>query len=756
MTKNLFHLLLRLTLGGGFFVLLLLAARLMTKKKFSARWRRLTAAISLFFFFAPLSLPFPQPVTAAFTPAQPVPAMVRPAVPTPAAAVPFTPTAGISPRIALLIVWACGAAVFAAYHAVGWVRFSRAVKAAALPVDGNTECFYQALAQEMHVRRPPRLIRCAGVGAPMAAGIFRPLLLLPRECGTREQLALILRHELTHYKCGDLPLKLAALLAANLHWFNPLAYVPGYLLETDCELACDERLALSMDPAQRKQYGAAILEYISLSRTPLSTPFSRKRLLKGRLETILHAKALSRFARMVCAGVTGGLLIGGIICASLMAYALEPTSRPKLPTVTARQTAPSEWSAPSLSSAHPGEGYPAIAEEASNAKNTATFPLSTPIPGAPIRDGFMSYYAHTGTDYAAPEGTPVLAAADGIAVQVKYGVTGYGNHIILDHGDGVQTLYAHCTDLFVKLGESVERGQSIATAGTTGNTSYSQCHFELRKSGTPVDAVPAMEEPSWPMLSGDSTRKLIQALVNSVTLANGHVRFTIPPEAPPQGKNWIIHIAGRSPEGLSLHWLETESDGNLWEPGKTYSFPLDPAAFLGPGEMEPETAKALCEITVGLTGMDDSDAGMQAAYPVMDWMELQKPNIPAILEYVPGIILTPPLDKTREVLGFNGYMGHTGMDYGAPAGKHILAAAAGTVTGVAEDENGNQTIVIDHGDGMETLYDLCSGALVKEGDTVKQGQALAVINQSGGQTPHLHFEVHLNGEPVDPSAFFPA
>lgn len=753
MTQILLHLLLRLTLGGGFFVLLLLGVRVITKNIFPARWRRLAAAISLFFFFAPFSVPLPQPSPAEFTPVQHTHAIAN-AVPRRPNPMPYTLTDGETSQVIPLIVWICGAAVFTMYHAVGWARFSQAVKAAALPADGNTERLYQALAQEMRVQRPPRLIRCAGVGAPMVAGIFQPLLLLPRECGTPEQLALILRHELTHYKSGDLPLKLAALLAASLHWFNPLAHVPGYLLEADCELACDERLVLSMDPAQRKQYGAAILEYISLAQTPLSAPFSRKRLLKGRLETILHAKALSRFARMVCAGVTGALLIAGVITVSLMAHALEPASKSVLPTQPVRQTAPNEWSALSLTSAHSSEGNPPIAEEASGTKDMGTFPLSPPIPGAPIQDGFMSYYAHNGTDYAAPEGTPVLAAADGTVVQVKYSADGYGNYIILDHGDGAQTLYAHCTDLLVRMGQSVGRGQAIATAGTTGNTAYSQCHFELRQSGIPVDPIPAMEERhDFVSASGDSQRELVQTLINSVSVANGHVQFTIPPEAPPQGEYWVIHIAGRSPEGHPLHWLEAESDGKLWVSGKTYSFPLDPAAFLGQGKIDPEAAKALCEITVGLVGANASSAETYTAYPVADWVKLQKQTTPAIPEYVPVIVLSPPMDN--EILGVNGYLGHIGLDYSGPAGKHVLAAADGIVTGVAEDGNGNQTIFINHGNGFETLYDLCSGALVKEGDSVKQGQALAVINRSGSQPPHLHFEVHLNGQPVDPSPYLP-
>lgn len=94
---------------------------------------------------------------------------------------------------------------------------------------------------------------------------------------------------------------------------------------------------------------------------------------------------------------------------------------------------------------------------------------------------------HTGIDYALYYGTPVLAAADGKVSRVISLVSGYGTHIILDHGEGIQTVYAHLSHISVSFGEFVRAGQVIGRSGNTGNSTGAHLHFEVRRYGTPVD-----------------------------------------------------------------------------------------------------------------------------------------------------------------------------------------------------------------------------------------------------------------------------
>lgn len=100
---------------------------------------------------------------------------------------------------------------------------------------------------------------------------------------------------------------------------------------------------------------------------------------------------------------------------------------------------------------------------------------------------------HTGIDYALYSGTAVLASADGIISLAITGTTGYGNHIILDHGDGYQTLYAHLSAISISVGQKVRRGQTIGTSGNTGNSTGPHLHFELRVNQTAVDPQPFLD-----------------------------------------------------------------------------------------------------------------------------------------------------------------------------------------------------------------------------------------------------------------------
>lgn len=93
---------------------------------------------------------------------------------------------------------------------------------------------------------------------------------------------------------------------------------------------------------------------------------------------------------------------------------------------------------------------------------------------------------HQGIDIEAPLGTPVLAAMDGCVSSVTESIT-YGNVIILDHGDGLETVYAHCSEILVKAPALVKQTDVIARVGLTGNTRTPHLHFEVRRDGTPVD-----------------------------------------------------------------------------------------------------------------------------------------------------------------------------------------------------------------------------------------------------------------------------
>ena len=92
-----------------------------------------------------------------------------------------------------------------------------------------------------------------------------------------------------------------------------------------------------------------------------------------------------------------------------------------------------------------------------------------------------------GINVAVPEGTPIKAAEDGVVAYAGSELKGYGNLVLVRHSNGFVTAYAHASELNVKKGETIKRGQVIGKAGATGNVNSPQLHFEVRKGATPVD-----------------------------------------------------------------------------------------------------------------------------------------------------------------------------------------------------------------------------------------------------------------------------
>lgn len=112
-------------------------------------------------------------------------------------------------------------------------------------------------------------------------------------------------------------------------------------------------------------------------------------------------------------------------------------------------------------------------------------PITSPF-GYRVHPIFGVEISHAGIDIGVPEGTPVQAADGGTVIESGW-ISGYGYTIIIDHGNGIQTLYAHNSSLIAGSGQSVSKGEVVAYSGQTGNVTGPHCHFEVRINGSPVD-----------------------------------------------------------------------------------------------------------------------------------------------------------------------------------------------------------------------------------------------------------------------------
>ncbi|MFN4168385.1 MAG: peptidoglycan DD-metalloendopeptidase family protein [Pannonibacter phragmitetus] len=156
----------------------------------------------------------------------------------------------------------------------------------------------------------------------------------------------------------------------------------------------------------------------------------------------------------------------------------------------------------------PASSLPANAQPAIEAMNSAAGegkPVQTasidpeetvggPMFRWPVRGRVISEFGskpggarNDGINLAVPEGTPVKAASDGSVIYAGNELQGFGNLVLIRHADGWVSAYAHNSEILVKRGDEVQRGQVISKAGATGNVSQPQVHFELRQGNRPVD-----------------------------------------------------------------------------------------------------------------------------------------------------------------------------------------------------------------------------------------------------------------------------
>jgi murein DD-endopeptidase MepM/ murein hydrolase activator NlpD len=96
---------------------------------------------------------------------------------------------------------------------------------------------------------------------------------------------------------------------------------------------------------------------------------------------------------------------------------------------------------------------------------------------------------HQGLDFTAPAGTPIYATANGTIQVAGFSPDGYGNKVVINHGYGYQTLYAHMYKIIARKGQSIKRGQVIGYIGSTGKSTGPHCHYEVIKKGVKVDPV---------------------------------------------------------------------------------------------------------------------------------------------------------------------------------------------------------------------------------------------------------------------------
>ncbi|GIG60014.1 hypothetical protein Lfu02_43860 [Longispora fulva] len=225
----------------------------------------------------------------------------------------------------------------------------------------------------------------------------------------------------------------------------------------------------------------------------------------------LHRTGLLRVTRRhyITAGI---LLVAGIVAAvtALSQAPAAPSAAPAEKRAIADRADRAHRAA--VASPAPTAAAPTTAAPAPPAPKPAwVSPVSTYAFTSPF--GVRWGAPHVGVDLAASTGTPVMSAAAGtVEIATTYDWGGYGFVVIIDHGNGIQTLYGHNSQVNVTEGQHVEAGQTIALMGSTGNSTGPHCHFEVHTGGGAVLNGNAVDPEPFMLAHGVNLRTLAQSV----------------------------------------------------------------------------------------------------------------------------------------------------------------------------------------------------------------------------------------------------
>lgn len=401
-------------------------------------------------------------------------------------------------------IWMIGMVLFFLQRAVSTLWLNHNLSHHAIAPSATDILILNRLRSKLNIHEEITLYRSSIVPSPLILGLLHCQIFLPETLNTEEEIELSLLHEMIHYRDKHLFYKAISLLVAGIHWFNPFCRIMCRDINFSCELCCDQQVIQSLDASGRLRYGKLLLHTASQSTQILHTgmPLSGKETLKRRLLLIMNYQTSKKLITLC--------LVGALSCSAMLCgmgvNALVPNN--PIPTNTTLSSGKSEsFQSPLPSIAMEKEVTASITAPNDSTSNTptATSDAPTSYVGGNMMYPVMGYdisYTYSWDeipnimlirrkDGKSIQGTPISAANDGIVEKVvlpeEAPKQGYGSYLILNHGGGVTTIYTHCDSISVAKGETVQKGQTIATAGSTGSVDRPAVGFGVREDGLSVD-----------------------------------------------------------------------------------------------------------------------------------------------------------------------------------------------------------------------------------------------------------------------------
>lgn len=411
----------------------------------------------------------PPPMAAPETTSVPFPITSETVAPTPASAI---TAQSLFEAAAALYVY--GFLMFLALGAVRHIWFAYRVRYATEMKEPRLETAFETWRRKLNVRRKPRYAFTDAVSSVCVHGFFRPVVLMPEALLERvkeDDVILMVAHEMAHIKRGDTALFAFCTIVKSVFWFNPFIQRIAAQANLAAEQAADALVIAS--GAERRRYArcfvqglrfAAGAQFAGRELVPSFTPFDR-RSRRERLDAILSGKSEGALDLRAKLGLALSIIAAGGLALAQAALAVAPP-----PAKDALTHIPVE-----------GKVTSAFTHRSVDLSDNKT--------------------PHRGIDIKAPRGAAVHAAGDGKVIDAtsRYrGQAAWGKVVVIDHGHGLVTRYAHLDDYLVRKGDNVKAGDVIGAVGSTGRSKKPHLHFEVIQDGLPIDPMPVIAAEPMP------------------------------------------------------------------------------------------------------------------------------------------------------------------------------------------------------------------------------------------------------------------
>lgn len=212
----------------------------------------------------------------------------------------------LQPSAIIFFGWLAGVIITLVYYLRRHKKFTVMLKRWGTDViDSRILSALEQERAELKIRQKIQLKKCKLITSPMLAGFIKPVILLPDTVIHEDELSLILKHELVHYKRKDLWVNLLVVLAAAVHWFNPIVHIMAAAIRNDCETSCDEVVLSNAGAEKRRIYCEAIIGFIGTKKAvkpTLSTNFyGGKNTMKKRIISIMDTGNKKAGIAILCA-----------------------------------------------------------------------------------------------------------------------------------------------------------------------------------------------------------------------------------------------------------------------------------------------------------------------------------------------------------------------------------------------------------------------------------------------------------------------